>query len=73
MKGGQKMLSREELEELTANSVDPKGWGPAKRDGHNSNLTDKQLVATIRHRNEDGVATFLLRQEYERRLYQRGL
>lgn len=66
-------ISREELEKLTAGSVDPNPLGRIARPYDNVNLTDKELVQKIRERNKDGKPTTLLRFEYERRLMQREL
>jgi len=66
-------LSREELERFTLQSADPKPLGRVARPHHNAGLTDKELIQKIDQRNDQGEPTFLLRQEYQRRLDQRGL
>lgn len=66
-------LSRDELNQLTAGSVDPAGWGPVRSHFENVNLTDEQLVQRIKGRNRERKPTYKLRLEYERRLKQRGL
>ena len=66
-------LSRDELNQLTRNSVDPTGFGPVRSHFENVNLTDEQLRQSIEQRNQAGKPTYKLRLEYERRLKQRGL
>gem|GEM_PF-2472298 len=66
-------LSRNELNCLTANSVDPTGWGPVRSHFENVDLTDEELVQRIKERNRAGKPTYKLRLEYERRLKQRSL
>jgi hypothetical protein len=66
-------LSRDELNRLTRNSVDPTGFGPVRSHFENVNLTDEQLIQTIEERNRERKPTYKLRLEYERRLKQRGL
>jgi hypothetical protein len=65
-------LSETELAAFTANSVDPSPWGPVRREGMNAHLSDAALRALIVSRNMEGKPTYLLRQEYERRLGERG-
>lgn len=67
------MLSREELQRLTAGSVDPKPWGRITRPHDNVDLADDKLCSKIEERNSQRKPTHLLRMEYERRLLQRGL
>ena len=66
-------LSRQELAELTAASIDPQPWGHLVRKEMNRGLTDEELVARIKKRNSYAEATALLRYEYRRRLEERGL
>ena len=66
-------LSREELNQMTKASVDPKGFGPVTRPHDNADLTDSELRQSILDRNAAQKPTYLLRSEYERRLRQRGL
>jgi hypothetical protein len=68
-------LSRDELNRLTRESVDPTGFNPISPTGRfeNVDVTDEQLVQTIERRNQARQPTFKLRFEYERRLKQRGL
>jgi hypothetical protein len=71
-------LSRDELNRLTRESVDPKGLSGTGRISpagtiENVDLTDEQLVQTIEKRNKARQPTYKLRFEYERRLRQRGL
>lgn len=67
------MLSKEELERLTNESVDPKPLGRITRPHDNVGLRDDELCSKIEERNSQGKPTYLLRMEYERRLHQRGL
>jgi hypothetical protein len=65
-------MNQGELDNLTENSVDPQPLGKIRRSVHeNSGLTDTELVNTIKTRNEQGKPTYMLRQEYQRRLNQR--
>jgi len=65
-------LSREELDKFTSASVDPSAPKPVRKSFENVDLTDEELVHRLKERT--GVKpTFLLRQEYERRLKQRGI
>jgi len=66
-------LSKEELKRFTLESEDPRPLGRVARPHHNASLTDEELVQRIDQRNDQGEPTFLLRQEYQRRLDQRGL
>ncbi len=63
--------SREELEELTRNSVDPRPLGPVRRRGMNSNRSYSDLVSKIKERTGKRETTYLLREEYEYRLSQK--
>jgi hypothetical protein len=65
-------LSRMELAAFTADSVDPTPWGPVRREGMNAHLSDAALRALIVSRNTQRKPTYLLRQEYDRRLRERG-
>jgi hypothetical protein len=72
------LLSREEMDRLASESVDPRGTSGTGRISaggsiENVNLTDEQLVQIIEKRNRAHQPTFKLRFEYERRLRQRGL
>jgi hypothetical protein len=66
-------LSRNELNRLTGDSVDPTGFGPVRSHFENVDLTDEELVQRIKERNRVRKPTYKLRLEYERRLKQRGL
>lgn len=67
------VLSREQLDKLTRDSVDPTPLGSVRRPFDNVDLTDDDLVRTIEERNSQRKPTYLLRLEYDRRLKQRGL
>lgn len=66
-------LSREELNRLNSESVDPKPFGSITRPYDNVDMKDEDLAEKISARNRAGKPTFLLRMEYDRRLRQRGL
>lgn len=54
-------LSRAELNRFTRESVDPHGFAPPVRIGHNRGLTDRELRRRIIERNRAGKPTYLLR------------
>jgi hypothetical protein len=67
------VLSQEELDRLTRESVDPNSWGtdastPSRSYSENSCLSDDELVAKIERRNRERKPTYKLRLEYKRRL-----
>ncbi len=65
-------MDQNKLDNLSTNSVDPKPLGQIIRSVHeNSDLTDTELVKRIEKRNKQGKPTYMLRQEYQRRLNQR--
>jgi hypothetical protein len=67
------MISREELEQLNNESVDPQPLGRVVNIYDNVDISDEELVAKIKQRNKDRKPTYKLRMEYERRLKQRSL
>lgn len=67
------MLTRAELNRLTAESSDPDDWVDIHRKFDNVDLTDDDLVHMIERSNHQRKPTALLRFEYHRRLSQRGL
>ncbi|MBL8057009.1 MAG: hypothetical protein JNK29_09945 [Anaerolineales bacterium] len=64
-------LSSADLAALTRAAVDLNPQGAIRRPYHNVELSDQELRQRIAERNRQRLPTYLLREEYRRRLGQR--
>ncbi|MFH1551762.1 MAG: hypothetical protein ABIC36_02700 [bacterium] len=69
----QMTLSKEELNTLTSESIDPSPIDDIIKPHHNSGLSDEELSQRIKKHNTRREPTLKFRQEYRRRLNQIGL
>ena len=72
-RGRKEMLSWEEFQAFKDSAIDPVPMGPVVRRGMNRALTDETLRTRLRKRIATRDPVYLLLDEYERRLQERGV